>query len=712
MIPSLIEIALRALLLAAAVWAGLRLLRVRDVLAQKTAWGMVLAVSLLMPLLLPVIHRLGVLPASITLALPQRLASPVAKTAAPKTPIAATHRSYVASSAPRSVGLADPQASAPVSAAAEPLPLTALSTEPHSIIQTPPQPDFSRSSPRSMLPALETLAFTLYLAVCGALLVRLIFGLTSALSLWRDAEPVGLAQAGDLPLRVSRAVTSPVTVGSGVVLPADFDEWESEKLRIVLAHERSHIRQGDFYVQLLAGVYAALFWFSPLGWWLKRKLSDLGEAISDRAGLEEAASRSSYAQILLEFAGLPRPTLIGVAMARTSSLSHRIERLLNDSSFSQAFNCSRRRALVAALLVPAAFVAATSLIRVQAAGQQTAATPPAQSSEPRTGVSSPDNLTVASPDAPVIAPVAADAPVVAPPTPDAPATAGTTFVRQNAAPVPPPPPAANAPIPPNPPDNDDDVTVGAGGSLTITHSETNTNTNTNGGHSYSLRSGSGNGFRFYLRSDDEDSYALVTGPAGSVRFNGDYHTGEIERASRVARGKFLWFSRDGKSYVIDDPAIIASIEAMYKPMDELGRKQEELGKQQEELGKQQEALGHKQEQASVPTPDVSKEMAELNAALAKLQAKKGGTVTQDELADLQGKIGDLQGRLGDIEGKIGEEQGRIGEEQGKLGEQQGKLGEEQGRLGEEQGRIAREADHKVRSIIDESLHNGKAKPVE
>jgi beta-lactamase regulating signal transducer with metallopeptidase domain len=710
MIPSLIEIALRALLLAAAVWAGLRLLRVRDVLAQKTAWGMVLAVSFLMPLLLPMVPRLGVLPAGITLALPQGLASPAIKAAAPKTPIAANHRSYVASAAPGSVELVATQRSAPVSAAAEPMPLAPLSTEPHSTIQTPPPPDFSRpSQARSVLPAIETIAFALYLAVCGALMVRLIFGLSSAISLWRDAEPVDLAHAGDLALRVSRAVSSPVTVGSGVVLPADFDEWESEKLRIVLAHERSHIRQGDFYVQLLAGVYAALFWFSPLGWWLKRKLSDLGEAISDRAGLEEAASRSSYAQILLEFAGLPRPTPIGVAMARTSSLSHRIERLLNDSSFRQAFNCSRRRALVAALLVPAAFVAATSLIRVQAAGQQTAATPPAQSSEPATGVSNPDNVIVASPEAPVVPPVAPAAPVAARPTPDAPGRPETTVVPQNASPVPPSPQA------PNPPGSDDNVTVGAGESLTITHSETNTNSNTNGHRRYSLQSGTGDGFRFSFRSDDDDSYALVTGPVGNVRFSGDWIDGrrqEIDKASRMAHGKFLWFTHEGKSYVIDDAAIIDSIDAMYKPMDELGRKQEELGKQQEALGKQQEALGHKQEQASVPTPDVSKEMAELSAALAKLQAKKGGTVTQDELSDLQGKIGDLQGRLGDVEGKIGEEQGRLGEEQGKLGEQQGKLGEEQGRLGEEQGRIAREADLKVRSIIEESLRNGKAKPVE
>jgi beta-lactamase regulating signal transducer with metallopeptidase domain len=58
----------------------------------------------------------------------------------------------------------------------------------------------------------------------------------------------------------------------------------------VLAHEGSHVRQRDFYLQLLAGFYTAITWFSPLGWWLKHKLSELSEAISDRAGLEESAA--------------------------------------------------------------------------------------------------------------------------------------------------------------------------------------------------------------------------------------------------------------------------------------------------------------------------------------------------------------------------------------------------------------------------------------
>ena len=153
-----------------------------------------------------------------------------------------------------------------------------------------------------------------------------------------------------------------------------------------------------------------------------------------------------------------------------------------------------------------------------------------------------------------------------------------------------------------------------------------------------------------------------------VNFSGDWHEGsprEIDKARAMAHGDFLWFSRDGKSYVVDDPQTLAQIQAMYKPMEDLGRKQEELGRQQEALGRQQEELGRQQEQASIPTPDIAKEMAELNAAIAKLQAKKGGTVTMEQLADLQSKIGELQGKLGELQGRDRRQAGRTGREAGR-----------------------------------------------
>jgi len=356
-IPILIEAAVRALVVALAVWAGLRILRVGNVLAQKAAWGLVLAAALLMPLLM----HWQWLPVNTTVKLP------AAAWHEDDSPLAGAP---VLNSGPILKSEFDPARNAAPEATSSPSQLA---------------PDSQPTAPatKASFIRVATLGWFLYLAVCAALLMRLLLGLGSAARLWLRAEPVSitpqLVQAAGLRLRSSPRVASPVAVGSGVVLPADYAEWDAEKLRIVLAHERSHIRQGDFYLQMLAELYAALFWVSPLGWWLKRKLCDLGEAISDRAGLEVAASRSSYAQILLEFAALPRLTLIqGVSMAHSSNLSHRIERLLNESSFRQAFANCRRRALLAVLLVPVALFAATSLIRVEAAASsQPAALQPA-----------------------------------------------------------------------------------------------------------------------------------------------------------------------------------------------------------------------------------------------------------------------------------------------------------------------------------------------
>jgi BlaR1 peptidase M56 len=745
MIPALIEAALRALVVALTVWAGLRLFRVSNVLAQKVAWGMVLASALAMPFVM----RWQVLPPSMALTVPRHLvpkplppqdisrSNAGEMTASHESPLLAKTELVKSEASAKDHGAASDVSGYKANSldqvrdqrrdqgttvdGAGPVAASYVDFL-HAQNETPDE--FVLSRMRGWTAAAVrnagTLGWLLYLAVCGVLLIRIAFGLNQAMELWQRAEvfvPYPQDDPGfGLRMRFSRAVSSPVTIGSGVLLPYECLEWDAEKLRIVLAHERSHVRQKDFYLQVLAEVYAAVFWFSPLGWWLKRKLSDLSEAISDRAGLEEAASRASYAQVLLEFAALPRPTVAGVAMARTSNLSHRIERFLNESSFRQAFAGSRRRILLAILLVPMAMFAATALIRVEAAasGQAVPPAPPAATAPEPAAV--PD--AAPAPAAPGSAAQAVE------PAPPAQSSAEPPTAGSPAAPAPPAAPRAMvdaiapaAPVPPPlpPASQYGEMQVAADNRAAAIADEqdesTSTNTTTNSGR----RSTSvGRGYS-YSYSSNGDTWALITDPSGKVTFSGDWHEStrdSIDKVRKLTNGKFLWFTHGGKSYFIDDAAIVDQIQAMYKPMDDLGKRQEALGKQQEELGRQQEELGRKQEQASIPTPDISKEMAKLNEAVAKLDAKKGSTVSQDELADLEGKLGEIQGRLGELEGEVGAKQGEFGEQQGKLGAEQGKLGAEQGRLGAEQGRIAAEADRKVKSIIDQKLRDGKAKPVE
>ena len=733
LVPLLLEAALRALLAAIAVWAGLRLLRVGNVLVQKVAWGLVLAAAVAMPLM----PHWQILPATKALRLPALGSSqiPEAKSAGSGPAIAVPAVAEIAVAEPSALmnhSVATPQVIAGVpdrypapsisNADLNPAAGSAIELAPSSTERAP----IYMSSASTTNPApfrLAAVLWLVYLGVFGALLLRLLFGLASAVRLWVTAEPVSTLRESDrasgVRLRSSTRVASPVNIGSGIVLPAGYSEWDEEKLRVVLAHERSHIRQGDFYLQLLAGLYASIFWFSPLGWWLKPRLSELGEAISDRAGLEEAASRSSYAQILLEFAALPRPTLTGVAMARTSHLAQRIERLLNESSFRQAFAAGGRRALLAVLLVPAALFAATALVRVEAAGTPVVVTQPGPQIS-AAGQSTAEQVTEPAP-APAVAPTPEAAPTPAPtsdamPVPPSPSPAGA--VDSGHAPMapiapnpaigsaPPVPPALVpiAPIAPMPQISvripPDAIRVRIDPAITAEIAAARA-------EAYSFR-----GMHF---SFGGDPYALVGDPGTKTRFNGEWdgeHSEEIEKARKVAHGHFLWFRHEGKSYIVDDPAIVSQIEAMNKPMDELGDQMRALGQQMRDLGKQQREISKQMRDVSVPTPDLTKEMAELNAAVASLQAKQGGTISQKDLGDLQREIGRIQGELGSLQGKIVMQQISIDGGMGKYGEQQGKLGGEMGKLGAQMGQIARENEGKVNKIIDESLGNGKARPVE
>ncbi|HEY3707074.1 MAG TPA: M56 family metallopeptidase [Terracidiphilus sp.] len=656
----IVDSAARSLLLAGVVGAGLMLSRTHNVVAQKAAWTLVLAAALLMPALAPWAAHIPGLPKGATIPLPRA--------------------SWLAKSEPASVQ-APSQLNHSWPASAD---SAALATVPHSAV---PEAADSASLSRFPAPAIssgtirahnaaprENPALSLQLAdillllyglVCAALLARLGLGIAAAIRLWIRAEPVIHPNIPrELHVRVSDGVASPVTVGSGIVLPAGFAEWDEEKLHIVLAHEASHVRQGDFYLQLCAALYSALFWVSPLGWLLKQKLSELSETISDRAAVNRAASHAIYAQVLLEFAALPRPISTGVAMANHGNVISRIERLLNESSFTQAFAGGRARIAAAVVLVPFALVAAT-LVRVEAAQAAPPAPPAAPALSPTPGAPEPAAAVAADGLAgnPAAPPIAQAAPSAAP--------------AQSAA----------APVPPEA----QEASSGTPRYHSTWHSQSH-----------------------YAYDDHGETYAVISGK-DEVTYSDDWHQGqtaEIKKARSMAHGDFLWFTRGGKSYVVDDPQLVAGIKQMYAPMEALGKQQEELGRQQEELGKKQEALGAQMEKASMPTPDMAAQIAAVEKATAALKAAKGQTLTEDKVADMQERLAELQGRLGELQGSIGERQGELGSRQGELGELQGKLGEQQGKLGEQQGRIAQEADKKVKSIIDESLKNGKARPVE
>jgi len=325
MLAIVAESALRSLLLGGAVWIGLHLLRVRNPHVQMTSWVLVLLASLAMPLLM---HW-----TTVTIAV---------------------HPSPVP-------------------------PLTADNLWP---AQTP-LPEPLRESLPSDFGALGlpdtihgenaafvnwwTVATAVYAVVAGMLLLRLAVGIHLTWRLIRAAKPIRASWAANADVRVSDVIGGPVTFGSTILLPPQCIDWDLPKRRAVLAHEGSHIANGDFYVLLLASLNRAVFWFSPFAWWHLVRLAELAEIISDGRAIEILEDKVSYAEILLDLMQRVRQAPAGLDMARGCTVYTRVERILGAAALPEKPGW-RKRIWTAAVIAPAIIVSAGSIAYSTAPG--------------------------------------------------------------------------------------------------------------------------------------------------------------------------------------------------------------------------------------------------------------------------------------------------------------------------------------------------------
>jgi hypothetical protein len=395
-------------------------------------------------------------------------------------------------------------------------------------------------------------------------------------------------------------------------------------------------------------LHRAIFWFSPLAWWLNRKLADLAEQASDETALCCGTDRSDYARTLLEFfealqASPGRVWWQGVAMAKAGQAEQRVERILEwkDTGGNIAMGLKKSAVIMfATFAVPAVYIAASANPVNRQIFVAKSATPPTAQS------------------------VAAIAPAD-------PATAATQYIQPKL----PVAPAVEAALSSGP----------AGRAATPAE------------QSYSYSYG----------NDDESRFVMVTGNSDSLTMSGtteDAH--HVQKLRKQITGDFIWFERDEKSYIIRDQNTIARARKLWAPQEELGKKQSALGKQQAELGKQQAALGEKQRQVEVKVPDMTAEVDKLKAELKQLSSG----ATQEQIGRVQSEVGNLQSQIGELQSHAGEQQSKLGEQQSKLGEQQSKLGEQQSEIGRQQSELSKQASRQMRELLDEAIKNGIAKP--
>ena len=731
--------AARALALSVIVGVGLSAFRVKNTSLRLFAWTAVLYAALVMPLLQQVLPPLSIpAPAFLESELTKARAafSGTAETTPPLGNLAGAaerrqNAGYGASVArEREADANQPQPDERSSVTNSPKRTsTALASslspaiEAHSI-KAPHAlfPAYSASSPSSI--RWSAVAAGIYLVIALILFARFFIGLAFGRRLLQASQPIddsrltqrlaarasacGLAstpQAAE-----SELISVPLTMGalhSTILLPAAWREWEDSKLDAVVTHEVSHVARRDALTQRLSLLHRAIFWFSPLSWWLDRHLADLAEQASDEAALSCGADRKDYAKILLGFfeALHTTPRRVwwqGVSMAKAGQAEHRVERILAWKG-SLAMRLQKSIAVVVvALAVPLVYLAASAhpaqhvsvpvaqLVQDQTPPPTSSAAAPASSTTPppepgpASGVASgvTDGSIEGTTEGTAGGPVSSGP--TAPPAPPAPAPGVGTTVRARIAPVAPVGPSAPvAPIAPVAP-------VAAIG------------------QSESVSSSSGRGFSYRYGYDDDQRFVIVSGKTDSLTMSGSMEDAHhVEKLRKQISGDFIWFQRDEKSYVIRDQATIDRAKKLWEPQQELGKKQEALGKQQEALGKQQQELGAKMQQIRVNVPDMNADLEKLKAELKQLSSS-GATVEQ--VGHIQSEIGELQSKIGDLQSHAGNQQSKLGEEMGALGEKQGKLGEQQGELGRQQGELAEQANRQMKQLLDEAITKGIAQP--
>jgi beta-lactamase regulating signal transducer with metallopeptidase domain len=618
LLAQLANAGLRSLVVGIAAGAALSALRVKSTSVRLLTWTLVLYAGLLMPLL-------GWMLPTLPIAMPALVGNRPALFEAGAS--GTVDRPQTASFKDRSVvAIAGRSAVSPASEASRAL-----------AVRQSPAPDSAR--PSSLVSSLSwsVIAFAIYTAVALLLFVRFFLGLVLGGKLRRTSQSIcdprltsllasraqsfGLASAP--PIAESELICVPVTMGAIrpiILLPSDWREWDEAKLEAVIAHELSHVARHDALTQRLSLMHRAIFWFSPLAWWLDRRLATLAEQASDETALSCGADRKDYAAALLDFfealrAAPGRVWWQGVAMAKAGEAEQRVERIL---AWRGAVAMNLKRSVVIAVItlaVPVVYLAAAAhpMSRVQSA--QTA-----------------------NPSAAPAATVTPAVPSVAPLAP----MSGQTASQ---------PVASVAPV--------------AAQSASFHHRYSYSYGYDDDGQRFVIVSGNSDSVTMSGSTEDERHAMRLKKqiPGDFIWFERDEKAYVIRDQATVDRARKLW----------------APQEELGKKQEELGKQQEVLGKQQEALGDKMRQVHVKVPDLTAQLDRLKEELKRLSSGAT---TDEVGQI-QSEIGELQSRVGELQSQAGEQQSKVGEQMSALGEQQSKLGEQQSELGRQQGELAAE-----------------------------
>ena len=206
-----------------------------------------------------------------------------------------------------------------------------------------PAPSAAPSFSWSDVPWLSVFSIA-YVTGATLLLARWLLGYVG---LWRmlrtaDSAPVAVhrlftamtSEENRPHLLVIRRLQVPLSCGlvrPTVVLPASLCDAPLSKLRLIFAHELTHLERRDPWTCLLFALGQAVFFYVPWFWSVRRQVQLCQEYVADAIAADQAEQRADYAEFLLTLTAAPSaPACATGVSGHPSDLFRRITMLLHN----------------------------------------------------------------------------------------------------------------------------------------------------------------------------------------------------------------------------------------------------------------------------------------------------------------------------------------------------------------------------------------------
>ena len=161
------------------------------------------------------------------------------------------------------------------------------------------------------------------------------------LKLWKEEKSKVKIKNNNIPLYVSEAVKTPVSVGlfkRGIFVVLPTKNFTESELSLIFRHELIHIARSDGWTKFFIMFCNAACWFNPLMWISMKKCSEDIELSCDETALidEDNSVRKQYAELILSSAGDERG-FTSCLSASAKSLQFRLKSIMNPRKKKKGF---------------------------------------------------------------------------------------------------------------------------------------------------------------------------------------------------------------------------------------------------------------------------------------------------------------------------------------------------------------------------------------